>query len=72
MPPLTGSVDEENGSPFYSELPQVNRRAASSGDAGNSYQSPIILLTAYDGRMSTGTTPSSRSIAAAISGDIFP
>jgi len=72
MPPLTGSVDEENGSPFYSGLPQVNLLIASSGDASDSYQSPIIPFTAYDGLISTGTTPSRRSIAAAISGDIFP
>jgi hypothetical protein len=40
--------------------------------APKAYQSAIIPFTAYDGLISTGTTPSSRSIAAAISGDILP
>lgn len=40
--------------------------------ANEPYQSPIIPLTAYEGRMSTGTTPSRRAIAAVISGDIVP
>ena len=66
------SADEENGSPVDSGLPQVNQLSGLSGQARNSYQPPIIPFTAYDGRMSTGTTPSRCSIAAAISGDIFP